>query len=168
VKDTLFTVKGKAKVKVPMDTRYALTVSRPGYHSKRICISTFDAPYEGREKNYKTLELTLELLKKADYVHSARPCCDLAIFNGPFIKVVYDPKTDEFVFDQAYTNLITQKIQPILEEIRKIEKYNAEVLAGDSYLAKGSSRKAMKAYTRALSIKPGMEYPAAQIKKCRL
>jgi hypothetical protein len=152
---------GDFEVMVPGNSVYLLTVSYPGYNTKKFEIITTGVPEEIQKDNFHpSFSIGGFVMAKAF------PGIDYSGLQQPLVKVVYEPKIKNFDDDEAYTDIglgIVGKIWDAEQVL--INKFCNTNKAGDVALAKPDCPLAKKLYNEAIALIPGEPYPVEQLAK---
>jgi hypothetical protein len=171
---------GKFSVNLEPEFDYTLTVTKPGFITKKLLFSTKGVPtdiaknFEGGAKPEISI---FEIPKDPAVVSQVN-----SILSQPMAKFLYDPTEQDIVFDKEYSesmlqelnrlNQLEKEVKKKLEEESKNQqltaaatesKYNAAISKGDAAFSKKDYTNAKTAYQDALTIKKGEGYPLGKI-----
>ncbi len=171
---------GKFNIKLEQEFEYTLTVTKPGFITKKFLFSTKGVPtdiaknFEGGAKP----EISIFEIPKDPAVASQVN----AILSQPMAKFLYDPTGFDIVFDKEYSESMLQelnRLNQLEKEAKKKEeedaknqqlnaaavesKYNAAISKGDAAFSKKDYTTSKTAYQDALTIKKGEKYPLDKI-----
>lgn len=102
---------GKCNLKIPLDGKYTIVFSKPGYVSKKIVVNA-DIPYSMRQQ-YK-LAFKIYLFEKVDGV-------DTSMFDNPVAFVIFKNEKN-FDYDDSYTRVINRKAEKVYKEYYSVEE----------------------------------------------
>jgi hypothetical protein len=152
---------GDFTIMVPPNGEYILTVSYPGYNTKRFSVNTNDVPAEFAKDNYKpTFSIGGFIMAKPF------PGIDYSGLQQPLVRVQFMPKKKLFDHDDLVTDqglAIVSKIAAA--ENALIQSFCSTNKAGDVALAKPDCPLAKTLYEKAMTIIPGEQYPVQQLAK---
>jgi hypothetical protein len=171
---------GKFSINLEQEFEYTLTVTKPGFITKKFLFSTKGVPtdiaknFEGGAKPEISI---FEIPKDPAVVSQVN-----AILSQPMAKFLYDPTEQDIVFDKGYSESMLQELNRLnqleKEVKKKVEdesknqqlnttaidsKYNAAISKGDAAFSKKDYVNAKTAYQDALTIKKGEAYPLGKI-----
>ena len=108
---------GKTKIMLPLNRRFTMVFSKPGYVSKRICIDThiIGTPKDVYKFNYNIM--LFQIIKGLD----------VSALNKPVAMVKYSNVSGKFDYDQAYTSFINEAIKKMYKEYYDLKKSNLEL-----------------------------------------
>ena len=174
------TSNGRFQVIMDLNAEYTLTISKPGHISKKFYFNTKGVPEERAKEEFggQDIEVSIfEMPKDPSVVSQINQ-----ILSQPMAKFYYDDKMKEIDFDKGYSQSMLDALSKLnqieQEAIKKAEeetktktasesaaasKYEAAIIKGDAALAKKDYTSARVAFTDALGIKPGEEYPKNKI-----
>ena len=171
---------GRFDVKMDLNAEYTLTISKSGHITKKFYFNTKGVPDERAKEEFggQDIEVSIfEMPKDPGVVAQINQ-----ILSQPMAKFYYDEKIKEIDFDKGYSQSMLDALSKLnqieQEAIKKADeeaktksasesaaasKYEAAIIKGDAGFAKKEYTTARAAYTDALSIKPGDEYPRNKI-----
>ena len=174
------TSNGRFQVIMDLNAEYTLTISKPGHISKKFYFNTKGVPEERAKEEFggQDIEVSIfEMPKDPSVVSQINQ-----ILSQPMAKFYYDDQMKEIDFDKGYSQSMLDALSKLnqieQEAIKKAEeetktktasesaaasKYEAAIIKGDAALAKKDYTSARVAFTDALGIKPGEEYPKNKI-----
>ena len=174
------TSSGRFDVKMDLNAEYTLSISKPGHITKKFYFNFKGIPDERAKEDFggQDIEVSIfEMPKDPSVVSQINQ-----ILNQPIAKFYYDDKIKEVDFDKGYTQSMQDELAKLnqieQEAIKKAEeeaknksaaesaaasKYEAAIIKGDAAFVKKDYVTARAAFTDALSIKPGEEYPKNKI-----
>lgn len=161
VEETSTNADGDFTVMVPPNGEFLLTVSYPGYNTKRFSINTFNVPEDFAGNDYKpTFSIGGFIMAKAF------PGIDYSGLQKPLVHVEFKPKKKVFDHDEIITEnglAIVTKIYN--DESKLIQEFCSTNKKGDAALAKPDCPLAKMLYEKAISLIPGEAYPVEQLAK---
>lgn len=156
---------GRFKFVLDPNNQYLVTVTKPGYITKRFEISTFNVPSDRGEGTFSPYDIEVGLFK-------IFPGLDYSCLDKPVAKIAYNPApdVDDFDWDKVYT----ASIQQCVDELKRLEAearakqklYDAAIEAADKLFGQSSWQAAKDKYNEALTYLPNEQYPKDQITKC--
>ena len=102
---------GTYNLLLPLGAEYVVSVTKDGYAKKFFTVSTMGVPADGSKKKFSIMVADLELIKIV-------PGVDYTVFNKPVIKYLFNPKDDNFGYDEAYLNEMSAQVK----ELKKAKK----------------------------------------------
>lgn len=174
------TSSGRFNVKMDMNAEYTLTVTKAGCITKKFYFNTKGIPDDRAKEEFggQDIEVSIFEMPKDPGVASQVN----QILSQPMAKFYYDDKIKEIEYDKGYSQSLQDELAKLnqveQEAIKKAEeeaknktalesaaasKYEAAIIKGDAAFAKKDYTTARAAFTDALSIKPGEEYPKNKI-----
>lgn len=159
--------KGKFKYHLDFGSNYMLVFTKIGFVTKKINISTSVPPEILKaDKTFPPFQLQINLLPIYMGI-------DISAFKQPIAKVIYDKKTNSFVFDKDYEKQIHDAITIAEDAIRKkidnlasIENaYQEAIKQGDVFFENKEYLQSKASYQKAISLKKYKGYPKEQIVK---
>jgi len=152
---------GDFTIMVPPNGDYLLTVSYPGYNTKRFSVNTFNVPEDFAKNDYKpTFSIGGFIMAKAF------PGIDYSGLGKPLVKVEFKPKKKVFDHDEIVTNQGLSIVTKIYkDEDALIQNFCNTNKQGDIALAKPDCPLAKSLYEKAIKIIPGESYPVEQLAK---
>src|SRR4051812_24385137 len=173
---------GKFTINLDQESEYTLTVTKPGFITKKFIFSTKGMPtdiaknYEGGAKPEISI---FEIPKDPAVVTQVN-----SILSQPMAKFVYDPTEQDILFDKAYSESMLQelnRLNQLEKEVKKkqeedaknqmasvaaVEGHYKEVIAkADAAFGKKEYTTAKAGYQDALTIKRAEPYPLGKIKE---
>lgn len=150
---------------VPANAEFILTVSYPGYNTKKFAIITTGVPENIQKDNFKpTFSIIGGFIMAKPF-----PGIDYAGLEQPLVKIVYKPSIKNFDDDESYTDVGRGIVGKITEaENILINKFCSTNKAGDVALAIPDCPLAKKLYNEAIALIPGEQYPVIQLAKVGL
>ena len=174
------TSSGRFNVKMDMNAEYTLTITKAGCITKKFYFNTKGIPDDRAKEEFggQDIEVSIfEMPKDPGVVAQINQ-----ILSQPMAKFYYDDKIKEIEYDKGYSQSMQDELAKLnqveQEAIKKAEeeaknktaaesaaasKYEAAIIKGDAAFGKKDYTTARAAYTDALSIKPGEEYPKNKI-----
>jgi hypothetical protein len=171
---------GKFMINLEQEFDYTLTVTKPGFITKKFLFSTKGVPtdiaknFEGGAKP----EISIFEIPKDPAVAAQIN----SILSQPMAKFLYDPTGFDIVFDKEYSESMLQelnRLNTLEKEAKKKEeeeakslqlnaaavesKYNAAIAKADAAFSKKDYVNSKVAYQDALAIKKGEAYPLGKI-----
>ncbi|MBL7918329.1 MAG: carboxypeptidase regulatory-like domain-containing protein, partial [Bacteroidia bacterium] len=152
---------GDFTIDVPPNGEYILTVSYPGYNTKKFAVNTFNVPEEFAKDNYKpTFSIGGFIMAKAF------PGINYSGLQNPLVKVEFKDKKKVFDHDETVTQSGLNTVMKIYnDEDALIQKFCNTNKQGDIALAKPDCPLAKQLYESAMKIIPGEQYPVEQLAK---
>lgn len=158
---------GKFEFVLEPNADFIITVTKPGYITKRFSFNTQNVPADRAKQGFGGVDLSeiviFEIPKGVDVNELNN------ILNQPIAKFAYQDASKDFNYDENYTFSIRNKLDKLAdaqkkaeEEDRKkadgnkslMEKFNAAVAKADKAYSAKDYAAAKTAYNDALSIKP--------------
>jgi len=124
---------GKFTFMLLPDNDYLIEISKVGYVSKKISISTKDVPADKVKKGFPPYPIQISLFKEIEGL-------DVSILEQPIGKVKYDEKKDNFYEDQTYTKQVQTKLKKLSRELEV--KQAAEAKKAEQVAARASAQAA--------------------------
>jgi hypothetical protein len=161
VVETTTDSRGDFSVNVPADGEFLLTVSYPGYNTKRFAVSTKGVPEDFAKDDWKPTFSIGGFIMARPY-----PGIDYSGLEQPLVKVIFFPKKKLFNADEDVTENGLNTVMKIYEaENALITKFCNTNKAGDAALAKPDCPLAKKLYQEAMALIPFETYPPMQLAK---
>ncbi|HSH65393.1 MAG TPA: carboxypeptidase-like regulatory domain-containing protein [Bacteroidia bacterium] len=179
-KEVTTTSSGRFNINLDQESEYTLTVTKPGFITKKFLFSTKGVPsdiaknFEGGAKP----EISIFELPKDPAVTAQVN----AILSQPVAKFIYDPTEQDIVFDKAYSESMLQelnRLNQLEKEVKKKQeeeaknqaaaaaaaesKYKAAISKADASFSKKDYESAKAGYQDALTYKKGEAYPVGKI-----
>lgn len=171
---------GKFSINLDQEAEYTMTVTKPGFITKKFVFSTRGVPgdiaknFEGGAKPEISI---FELPKDPAVVTQVN-----SILAQPVAKFLYDPTEQDIVFDKAYSESMLQELNRLSQlekEVKKKQeeeaknlqanaaasesKYKEAISKGDAAFNKKDYLTAKASYQDALTIKKGEAYPVGKL-----
>jgi Trp operon repressor len=156
---------GKYSFKLDPNSDYILSITKPGFITKKVAISTRNVPDERASHGFAGYDMQITIFEMYQGI-------DYSVLNNPVAKIVYNPTKDfeDFDYDKGYSDQImaaTAKLEELARMARENEKkFAAAVAQGDKAFQNKDYAGAKAAYAQATAIKPNETYPKDQIKTC--
>lgn len=152
---------GDFTIMVPPNGDFILTVSYPGYNTKRFSVNTTGVPEDYSKDNWKpTFSIGGFIMARA------YPGIDYSGLEQPLVKVEWKAKKKVFDHDDAVTtNGIDIVTKIYTAEMALIQKFCGTNKQGDIALAKPDCPLAKKLYQEATAMIPFETYPVLQLQK---
>lgn len=156
---------GAFKFQIPSNGDYLIIVTKPGHCTKKFTVSTRGVPADKVQGDFKGFNI------ESISLFEPLPGIDYSELNQPLVKVNYNATSDNFDYDEAYSN----QMLSVLERLRQLEldalnkqkeleaNYTAAIKAGDAAFKKKDWEMARAGYNQALTYKPDEAYPKAQL-----
>ena len=156
---------GAFKFQIPSNGDYLIIVTKPGHCTKKFTVSTRGVPADKVKGDFKGFNI------ESISLFEPLPGIDYSELNQPLVKVNYNATSDNFDYDEAYSN----QMLSVLERLRQLEldalnkqkeleaNYTAAIKAGDAAFKKKDWAMARAGYNQALTYKPAETYPKAQL-----
>ncbi len=156
---------GAFKFQIPSNGDYLIIVTKPGHCTKKFTVSTRGVPADKVKGDFKGFNI------ESISLFEPLPGIDYSELNQPLVKVNYNATSDNFDYDEAYSN----QMLSVLERLRQLEldalnkqkeleaNYTAAIKAGDAAFKKKDWAMARAGYSQALTYKPAEAYPKAQL-----
>jgi hypothetical protein len=109
VKQMITDASGLFLFNLDTETDYLLIISKEGFVSKKLTVSTKNIPTEKEELTWTT-GITVDIFM-------APKGLDVSILNKPIGEIVYDPITDNFNYDKEYTKSVQQQLDLLQKEL---------------------------------------------------
>jgi len=158
---------GKFQAGLLPDAIYMIEVSKPGFVSKKIQVSTKNVPPDDAKYGFD-IPMDISLFEEMDGL-------DVSILNQPIGKIAFNPETGYMDHDAAYTKSIQKEMDRLKKELaarlkaeeanRKANQksYDAAIAAADKAFNAEKWAEAKPLYEQALSIFPKEDYPDFQL-----
>jgi tetratricopeptide (TPR) repeat protein len=156
---------GKYSFKLDPNSEYTISITKPGFITKKIAVSTRNVPYERASHGFAGYDMQVTIFEMF-------PGIDYSVLNNPVAKIVYNPTKDfeDFDYDKGYSDQIraaSAKLEELARMARENEKkFAAAIAQGDKAFQNKDYAGAKAAYSQAGAIKPNETYPKDQIKTC--
>ncbi len=102
---------GKCSIKLPLNGKYTVVFSKPGYVSKKIVVNA-DIPFSRRQQ-YK-LSFKIYLFEQVKGV-------DTSMFDAPVAFIIFK-NAKNFDYDDSYTKVLNRKAEKIYKEYYSLEE----------------------------------------------
>ncbi len=141
---------------------YMLEVSKEGFITKRIIISTKIPEQTIRDGGTGFYDLNIPMIEMINGL-------DVSIFNNPVTRFEFDPESFYFNPDKKFEAPLSGKLNKVYSQLELLRKkeYSELISHADQYLQNSSYEEAWAEYNEALGIIPDETYPGEQIKKIR-
>ena len=157
---------GKYEVNLDYGADYKIQVAKTGFVGKNITIDTRNVPEEERQGGHG-MNIDFSIM-------SDLPGIDYSILNEPFGMAKYTGGT--FTWDLEYTNRMRDaqaRLMKEYEDMRKREgdaeaKYTKLMQDGSNAMTSGDFKKAVDAFTGALTLKPGDAVATAKLSDAKM
>jgi hypothetical protein len=155
----------KNKLAFPLGKNYLVGITKQGYVTKWITISTKNIPAERLKMPFAQFEMEMELFKNY-------PGIDYSILNKPLAAIVYNPNPviDDFDYDKAYTMQIQPQLillKELVQQTREKQRlYQEAIDTADKLFNASNWQGAKDQYTISLGILPNEKYPTDQVILC--
>ncbi len=152
---------GDFTINVPPNGEFLLTVSYPGFNTKRFSVNTNNVPADFAKDNWKpTFSIGGFIMARA------YPGIDYSGLEKPLVLVEFKQKKKVFDHDDIVTQGGLNTVMKIYEsEDALIKKFCSTNKAGDVALAKPDCPLAKKLYQEAMAMIPFETYPGIQLQK---
>lgn len=159
---------GKYEVNLDYGADYKIMCGRTGYVGKNISIDTRNIPEEDRAGGHG---MNIDFTMMADI-----PGVDFSVLQEPFGKAKYSPTAGNIEFDVQYTEKMRDAQARLLKEYEEKKKREANADAdfakkmaeGSAALSASEFKKAVDAFTEALTLKPGDAVATAKLSDARM
>lgn len=159
---------GKYEFYLEFGYDYTLDFSKPGLVGKNVTINTQGVPAENQEGG---LGMNIDMTLFGDI-----PGIDYSLLNNPIGKSSYDPEQGTLAWDMEYTANMQSELRRLEKEYDEKKKREASADAafdklmdqGNAAMAAEDYRKAVKAFTDALGIKPDDPIATAKLSDARI
>jgi hypothetical protein len=152
---------GDFTIMVPPNGEFVLTVSYPGYNTKRFAVNTQNVPNDIAKENFKPS------FSIGGFI-MAKPFqgIDYSGLNQTLVRVEYNAKKKKFTDNEEATVRGIQIVSKIAaDENALIQSFCSTNKSGDVALAKPDCPLAKTLYQKAMTIIPFEAYPVEQLKK---
>lgn len=112
---------GRFDVLLDFDHEYIIEVRKSGYVTKRMYVNTRNVPQDEQLWGYEYGGFAIDLFKDIQGV-------DFDILEKPVAKIYYDPNIQNFDYDKVYTKQIKQQLDDLIEDYKKKEKMQEQLL----------------------------------------
>ncbi len=163
---------GKFNFNLEPNSEYTISLTRPGYITKKIMYTTMGISAETAKNFSKTFYPEVDLFEMPK--DPALAAQINAIVTQPVGKLYYDPTKDDIINDEAYAASMQNALANLRrlqeEALKKAEadnqRYKDALAKGDAAMVKRDWANAKTAYTEASSIKTFEQYPKDKIAEC--
>ncbi|MBL4658291.1 MAG: hypothetical protein JKX73_09845 [Flavobacteriales bacterium] len=133
---------GKFALTLSPDNTYTIVVSKTGYVSKIVAVSTKDVPQDKIGKGFPAFELDIILFKDMEGL-------DTDILKKPIGKIRYYSKGNFFNYDEAYTKSVRAQLMKLTKEAERMAVQAAADAAAAQANAQASAAELAKAEAEA-------------------
>jgi len=178
------TSNGKFSFELIPNAEFIISVTKPGYVTKKFKIVTANVPADRAEGgNFNPFQPDVTLFEMPTAPEIAKRV--EAILSQPFAIYQYIPSENNFNYDEKYTQSIQQKLSELADLQKQVEKqmedkaknaaveaqkqleldtkYKAAIAKGDKAFGTTDYPLAKAGYNEALAIKPGEAYPKQKL-----
>lgn len=178
------TSNGKFNFELPPNAEYLISVTKPGYVTKKFKIVTANVPADRAEGgNFNPFQPDVTLFEMPTAPEIAKRV--EAILSQPIAVYQYIPNENNFNYDEKYTQVIQSKLSELADLQKQVEKqmeekaknaaaeaqkqleldnkYKAAIAKGDKAFTITDYPVAKAGYNEALGIKPGEPYPKQKL-----
>ncbi|MEK6616611.1 MAG: hypothetical protein AABZ32_10955, partial [Bacteroidota bacterium] len=178
------TSNGKFSFELPPNAEFVISITKPGYVTKKFKIVTANVPADRAEGgNFNPFEPDVTLFEMPTAPEIAKRV--EAILSQPIAIYQYIPSENNFNYDEKYTQSIQQKLAELADLQKQVEKqmedkaknaaveaqkqleldnkYKAAIAKGDKAFNSTDYPIAKAGYNEALGIKPGEAYPKQKL-----
>jgi len=178
------TSNGKFSFELLPNAEFIISVTKPGYVTKKFKIVTANVPADRAEAgNFNPFQPDVTLFEMPAAPEIAKRV--EAILSQPIAIYQYIPSENNFNYDEKYTQSIQQKLAELADLQKQVEKemqdkaknaaveaqkqleidtkYKAAIAKGDKAFSTADYPLAKAGYNEALVIKPGEAYPKQKI-----
>ncbi|HEY4798676.1 MAG TPA: carboxypeptidase regulatory-like domain-containing protein, partial [Bacteroidia bacterium] len=178
------TSNGKFSFELPPNAEYIISITKPGFITKKFKIVTANVPpdrAEGGNFNPFEPDVTLFEMPVAPEISKRVE----AILSQPIAVYQYIPAESNFNYDEKYTQVIQDKLNELAQLQKQVEKqmeekvknaaieaqkqkeiddkYKAAIAKADKAFGNADYKSAKSEYNDALSIKPAEAYPKQKL-----
>lgn len=166
------TSNGKFNFNLEPGGEYTISITRPGYVTKKIVYSTMGIPPEAIKEFNGSFSPEVDLFEMPK--DEALAAQINSIVSQPVGKLYYDAAKKDIVNDEGYA----QSMQAALENLKRLQaeaekkaaadnqRYKDAIAKGDAAFIKRDWTTAKTAFTEASTIKTFEQYPKDKIKEC--
>lgn len=108
--------KGKCTFKLPLDKTFKIEISKPGYVTKYITVST-KVPNENRD--VFSFSFDVDLFEEVKGL-------DVSVLKQPIAKVAYNLTLEGFAYDVAYTSRINTDLKKMYKNYYRLQKMESD------------------------------------------
>lgn len=178
------TSNGRFSFELPPNAVYIISITKPGYITKKFKINTENVPADRSEQGgFNLFEPDVTLFEMPTSPEISKRI--EAILSQPIAVYQYIPAEANFGYDEKYTEAIQAKLAELAQLQKQVEKemgdkaknaaleaqkqleidkkYKAAIAKGDAGIAAKDFSAAKNGYTEALGIKPGEAYPKSKL-----
>ncbi len=163
---------GKFNFNLEPNAEYTISLTRPGYITKKIMYSTLGISAETAKNFSKTFYPEVDLFEMPKDPSLASQIN--AIVSQPVGKLYYDPNKYDILNDEGYAESIQNALANLRrlqeEAMKKLEeenkRYRDALAKGNAAMVKQDWANAKTAYTEASAIKKYEQYPKDKIAEC--
>ena len=178
------TSNGRFSFDLPANAEYIVSITKPGYITKKFKINTANVPADrGEAGGFNIFEPDVTLFEMPTAPEISKRV--EAILSQPIAVYQYIPGETNFGYDQKYTDAIQSKLAELAQLQKQVEKemedkaknaaveaqkqleidkkYKAAIAKGDGAMASKDYASAKSAYSEALGVKPGEAYPKTKL-----
>jgi len=184
IQQIVTTSNGRFGFELPANAEYVISITKPGYVTKKFKINTANVPADRAEVGgFNPFEPDVTLFEMPTTPEVSKRV--EAILAQPIAVYQYIPGEKNFNYDEKYTEAVQAKLAELaqlqkqaekeaadkvknaaLEAQKQLEidkKYKAAIAKGDASLASKDYASAKAGYNEALGIKPGEAYPKTKL-----
>ena len=184
IQQVVTTSNGKFSFILPPNAEYIISVTKPGYITKKFKINTANVPVDRVDAgNFNPFEPDVTLFEMPTAPEIAKRV--EAILSQPVAIYQFIPSEGNFNYDEKYTQVIQDRLAELAQLQKQAEKqmqekaktmaldaqkqleldnqYKAVVAKGDGALGAKDYASAKTNYSEALKIKPGEAYPKQKL-----
>jgi hypothetical protein len=156
---------GIFKFKIPANGDFTIIVTKIGHCTKKLQVSTKGVPADRSNDDFSGFNI------ESISLFEPLPDIDYSILNQALVKVSYNPKSDNFDYDESYSN----QMLGALEKLKQLElaaiarqkeievNYLSALKTADKAFKKKDWVTAKTSYNEAIKVKPTELYPKNQL-----
>jgi hypothetical protein len=156
---------GIFKFKIPANGDFTIIVTKIGHCTKKLQVSTKGVPADRLNDDFSGFNI------ESISLFEPLPDIDYSILNQALVKVSYNPKSDNFDYDESYSN----QMLGALEKLKQLElaaiarqkeievNYLSAIKTADKAFKKKDWLTAKTSYNEAIKVKPTELYPKNQL-----
>ena len=165
IKQTITGEDGIFKFKIPSNGEFTIIITKIGHCTKKLQVSTKGVPADKSNDDFTGFNI------ESISLFEPLPDIDYSILNQALVKVSYNSKSDNFDYDETYSN----QMLGALEKLKQLElaaiarqkeievNYMSAIKTADKAFKKKDWITAKTSYNEAIKVKPTELYPKNQL-----
>jgi len=165
IKQTITGEDGIFNFKIPANGDFTIILTKIGHCTKKLQVSTKGVPADKSNDDFTGFNI------ESISLFEPLPDIDYSILNQALVKVSYNPKSDNFDYDETYSN----QMLGALEKLKQLElaaiarqkeievNYMSAIKTADKAFKKKDWITAKTSYNEAIMVKPTELYPKNQL-----